>query len=331
MELTQRQFIPTPESADDFTYFRKSIEISEGRRLEFLSGAPANLLFHTLNVYGLLHGHGESYSKVNTDIGDALDEQIKKYLAKNINDKLIVEIFLKFDPKTPEELINIFLNDEEYGDPAFKVFGQALEKSWALYKNYWEKHAPIFKRKIEENVANVKYREWAEKMEFVVGERFDMDFVAIVAEPLMESAMYLEPNVTMGTITRRGDSGFVHEGLHLLLKEKWAEESRILNMVPNNWHDKGWGKFWQKKFEQAIVVSLDCLIRGREDVAEYMEGCNVGDLEQFFFEPIKKWYELKLKGETQETLPDVIYEILRKNRKELMGGGGFWRSILKRI
>lgn len=304
--------------ADNFLYLKESVPISGGKNLEFHSGATANLLFHTLNIYGMLGNHGRTYSETKEKIGDVPDEQIKTELLKfrEENRNNIVGDFIILDPKTPEELIQVFKTS---ADESIRLFGEALAKSWEKYKKYWSSQAEQLQQIVRANAQEMPWQEYARKMELMTGASFDTDMHAIAAEALMESAMYVRPNIAIGPVRKNNDVGFVHEGLHLLLKENWAEEESIESLIPITWYDNFWGRNWKGKFEQAVVVSLDQLIRNsHQPIEDYFEGCRVQGLEKFFFGPIKDWYEKKLSEQTEEKLSDIIYKILSSHKKELI-------------
>ncbi|MFA6476103.1 MAG: hypothetical protein WCV68_01660 [Candidatus Paceibacterota bacterium] len=310
---------PLEASGPGFLYYKEAVPISEGKKLEFHSGATANLLFHTLNIYGFLGSLSTSdYEKINEVIGDVPDKAIQTELLKfkEENHDNIISDFIILDPHTPEELINSF---GESADSSIQLFAQALAKSWEKYKSYWETRTAKLYPILQANVEIIPWAEYAQKMELVTGATFDLDMNIIAVEALMRSASYVEPNIAIGSIGQGNDAGFVHEGLHLLLKKDWAKEERTKNLVPRSWHDDFWKSNWDVKFEQAVVVSLDQLIRNRpQSIEGYFKGCRVEGLEKFFFGPIKDWYEAKLTGQTEEKLSDIIYKILSSHKKELI-------------
>lgn len=309
----------TPENVpENFDYFNESVEISPYRKLEFRSGAAANLLFHTLNVYGLLGNHGRTYVKRIETIGDAPNPERQSALREDwwANYEKSVSTLISMDPHMAEVLIEGFGQSE---DESLRLLSSALRDSWQKYRGYWLERAATLSEIVAANIKELPWRAWAEKMELVTGKSFPMDMVSISAEPLMESAMYVKPNICIGPIGRGNDFGFVHEGLHLLLNEDWAADARIAAMIPEGFRHHFWGDNWKGKFEQAVVVSLDYLIRNpRNTIEDYFEGCNVGDLFPYFFNPIAKWYELKIASKTQETITDVIYNILQTHKTELI-------------
>ncbi|MDO8504932.1 MAG: hypothetical protein Q7S36_03730 [Candidatus Liptonbacteria bacterium] len=295
-------------------YFKKEIEISEKHKLEFLTGEAINLFFHTLNVYGLLGLHGKTYK--SGDSADAGLSSVLKEESEGRDDRFegLVRKLVEADPKTPEELFAVFSADKYE-----TALSEALKKSWeSFYGDYWIKN----REKLMNNFASLtisnNWTEEAGKMEKLSGSKLETDFYLVGAEALAQSGMYAKPNISIGSMEH---SSFFHEGMHLLLKEKWAEDPRIKSLMPDNWHDpEMWGNSWQQKFEQAVVVALDSLGKNmtKEKSYMYFDGCLVGDIKDFFYEPLKNWYEQKMLGKEAEKLEDVIYEILSTNKSELI-------------
>lgn len=289
----------------------KEFFILNNKKIYFISGAPANLLFHVLNIYSLLRKHGSQYKTAEIP-----DENLKEKLNKGANIKFpkLAKLFIKENPQNISELIELFKNKGEYE----KYLSLALKSSWEnYYKDYWNKNGKRLNATAQNQIKNYNWADLIIKLEEISDEKFKKDIFIIGTESLAQSAMMIMPNICIGAIRKNGDFGFSHEGFHLLLKEKWAKNKKIKELIPKNWNDEGrWGSFWQKKFEQAIVVSLDSLIIGlnKSEISNYFKGCNVGDLERFFFNPMKKWHMNKQK----ESLADVIYKILIKNKKNLI-------------
>ena len=300
------------EAAD---YFKKEIEISENHKLKFLSGEAVNLFFHTLNLYGLLGLHGKTYKS-----GDSVDVKLRDILKEEPEGGMyerfeqFVRKVVEADPKTPEELFAVFSADKYEA-----AFSEALKKSReSFYGGYWAKNSEKLLNKFMSLAGSRNWAEEGGKMEKLSGSKFETDFYLIGAEALAESGMYAKPNISIGSMEY---SSFFHEGMHLLLKENWAEDPRIKSLMPDNWHDpKMWENSWQQKFEQAIVVALDSLSKNmtKERSYAYFDGCMVGDIKDFFYEPLKDWYEQKMQGREDKKLEDVIYEILSANKADLI-------------
>ena len=320
--ISQQQIKKREESPEDFSYFKKTIELTQTAKMEFRSGAPANLFYHTLNIYGFLGNHGTEYGPEinNKSIHDASNKEIKDRLIQKRGDiydkeEKFVRTFINTDPQNVGALINTFAKSE---DPDMRLLSTAMRDSWEKYEPYFSSQASKFKETTLYNMETLPWSEWAEKMERVTGSTFNTNMVTVTAEPLIGSAMYLRPNVCIGSIWPGNDMGFVHEGLHLLLdNEAWANDQRIKDMMPKDWRSPDIERYprWQSYFEQAVVISLDCSIRNREP---YFDGCSIGSLEQYFYEPIKQWYVKKIEGATEDMLTDVIYKILSEHKAELV-------------
>lgn len=307
-----------PEN-EKIDYLKKEIEITDEFRLSVISGTPANLLFHTLNKYDLIWNHGKSYSQFPDIKNDIPDENLKNELTESNNLASIIHKFIAQNPKNVDELIKLYNENEQE-----KALSSTLKKSWEnFYKDYWARNGSKLNQIVESNIAKNDWLGPARQMEILTDKKFNSDFYLIYAEALAESAMKVEPNICIGAIHSNSMAGFTHEGLHLLLNEEWANDSRIKNIMPANWNDiGGWGTNWKRKFEQAIVVALDCLIRNANgkasSVSDYFNGCNVGDLKKYFFEPLKNWYQQKIQGRTSEKIADIVFKILDENSSALL-------------
>jgi len=288
-------------------YFKKEIVISKDTKLVFVTGLPVNLFFHVLNIYGVLRRHGETYKERKND---NTDPKLEKTLY-TLGFDLAVAKLVACDPKTPEILFETFNSNE-----VENILTLALKQSWRqFYKNYWEQN---WERLLAVFISNIETQDWvgiAKRMEILSDSKFESNFFLVGAEALAESAICVEPNISIGSVRSNYDVGFFHEGMHLLLNEKWANEPRIKSLVLENWNEiGGWGKNWKGKIEQVVVVSLDSMNRDmkQERRHDYFVGNNVGDLEEPFFEPLKTWYLEKIKGRSDKAIADVIFSILSK-------------------
>jgi len=245
----------------------------------------ANLVMHTLNMYGLLGRHGGGYLLVEDErakkaVNDAIYKRIagkERYFgggSLNLYSPTLEALVMNHQyTQYPSETSLIQL--------APAPLNEALQETWeSFYRSYWDTNID---RLLDEFRNMDRQMDWAEmlhRMEQVAQSQWHDTMLILAVEATGWSALTWGGNVCIGTLDRNGDAGFVHEGLHLLLRERWAEDPTIQGfMADREFKDRFW-KSWKAKYEQALVVALDAKLRSwpEKHIQRYFEGCQVGEL-----------------------------------------------------
>ena len=275
-----------------------------------------NLFLHTLNVYGLLGNHGLDYPLRE-------DEAVKK----SIDPKILEDVkegdsyFSYGSLSIYEEGMNHIINNKIWENLIDnsnirmgvnqKNFGMAFEKCWnEFYKDYWQSSLTEKEKLFTECVNSFDFKEAAEKMRLASHREFPDNFFIFPAEALGHSALLFGNNIVMGNLEIGYDMGFVHEGLHLLLGEEWAKDPVIAGiMEKTDFRDEVYGS-WKAKYEQALVVGLDCCIRRKDDLyaEKYHEGCGIGDLYTRSYPLIRNYYINGCRGSIEDLMRELILE-----------------------
>ena len=278
-----------------------------------------NLFIHTLNLYDLLGGHGKQYAlRKNVQarkaiVSDLYSQIIGKdrYFTHGDLDiykasmQKIVKENLYLEKVTPHLLDQI----------SPEAFPSALANSWKrFYEDYWtgefDQLLKIFQKMIEDI-------DWAKTIDQMAGlsqSSFQGEMLLFLVESTAESALTFGKRTCIGTLQAGSDGGFVHEGLHLLLDEKWADSPRINALIESKGFKDPFWKNWQNKYEQALVVSLDCHIQNfandLDRVRKYFRGCRIEDLYPTVW-PLVSRYVQEREGTIEELMYRVIAESLQ--------------------
>ena len=277
-----------------------------------------NLFIHTLNLYDLLGGHGKQYPlRKNVQARKAIISNLysqvtgkDRYFTRgdlNIYEasmQKVVEEKLYLEKVTPHLLDQI----------SPEAFPSALVNSWKLfYEDYWTGEFDRLLRIYRKMIEDINWTKTIDQMAELSQSSFHGEMLLFFTEATAESALTFGKNTCIGTLQAGSDGGFVHEGLHLLLHEKWAEDQRINALIESRGFTDPYWKNWQGKYEQALVVSLDCYIQGFADdlnrVRKYFRGCRIDDLYPTVW-PLVSRYAQKREGTIEELMYRVIAERL---------------------
>lgn len=300
--------------------------VKEAARAEVVVGVPdgelvisldpmANLVMHTLNMYDLLGEHGGGYPLSS-------DERALKAVDREIFDRIAgKERYFGCGPlnlysPTIETLVRKCLYtahpDNESLLGLFPApLNNALKDTWdSFYREYWSSNMDRLFDEFEEMDRQMNWAEMLRRMEQVTQTKWCGSMLVLAVEATGWSALTWGDSVCIGTVDRNGDAGFVHEGLHLLLRERWAEDSAIQGfMAGRAFKDRYW-RSWKAKYEQALVVALDARLRNWPDqhVQRYFEGCQVGDLYDLVWPKICAYVDRPV-----ISVPELMLEIIRCN------------------
>jgi hypothetical protein len=170
-------------------------------------------------------------------------------------------------------------------------FNNVLMHTWeTFYKEHWNESKEELTKLVSEIASELPWNDYVKDMEKFAGKSFTQPVYIFPTRAAAESALVVEPSVIIGNAYHNYDFGFVHEGLHILLGEQWAEQPELLERMKDFNEVGGWGKNWKGKYEQALVVALDSVIKKHPEtfIQKYFAGCNVGDLYEAFWPHIKK-------------------------------------------
>jgi hypothetical protein len=190
-------------------------------------------------------------------------------------------------------------------------FYLAFEKSWnEFYKYYWYKTLNERKKIFDECVNSFNYTNAIEKMIVASQREFPSDFYIFPAEALAGSGLKFSNNVSMGDLRIGSDMSFVHEGLHLLLNEEWSKDNEIIELINNSNYKAGLYNTWSAKYEQALVIGLDCCIQNSSDekARNYYENCDVGDIFDVAYPLIKNYYNNGI----NESIEKLMYKVIKQ-------------------
>lgn len=276
-----------------------------------------NLLLHTLSIYNMLGSHGkEGYTlKINEDVLKTIDSEIYNKIGGKegyFGDGKIQIYSPTMKYIISNDLFNVYPTETILEKMSPEPFNEALIISWKqFYKTYWDANFDNLVMKFHNMNNNMNWFEKMNQMEFLTKTKWTDNMFVFPVEATGYSALTWGDNVCIGTLNEFGDAGFVHEGLHLLLKEQWAQDVRIKALIPNDYNDDFWGKSWEKKYEQALVVALDCIIRNKskEYRKAYFEGCGVGDLYDNTF-PLVEDYA----NNPNVSIEDLMLRVIEKSK-----------------
>ena len=274
----------------------------------------ANLVMHTLNMYGLLGQHGGGYSL-------SRDKRAQEAVNREIFDRVQVKsatsvMALNLYSPTIETLVQKRLYTEHPDNESllglFPVpLDDALRGMWgSFYREYWSSNIDRLYDEFEEMDQQMNWAEMLHRMEKVTQTKWRGSMLVLAVEATGWSALTWGDSVCIGTVDRNGDAGFVHEGLHLLLRERWAEDPAIQRfMAGKEFSDSCW-RSWKAKYEQALVVALDARLRNwpHEHVRRYFEGCQVGDLYDLVWPKVCAYVD-----RTVIPVPELMLEIIQCN------------------
>lgn len=281
-------------------------------RLIFSYNPTVNLFFHTLNLYGLLGNHGRAYSLRNDE--NALKTVIPE-IYEQVKDGDYFFSYGKNGVYCPG--MKCILENalwKKYPDfTRFKItaetecFIPAYQACWdGFYKNYWNTRSEEIGVQFRKDIEKFDWRDLLEKMQLASQQKLFTDIYAFSAEAAAGSGMTFSDNVTIGS---DGDMAVVHEGLHLLLREKWAEDERIKKLLEARTFDREKKPYSShvKYYEQALVLTLEHIILGRENkLEESFRSCGVHELYSTAYPIVKDYYESGCKA----SLEDVMLGIL---------------------
>ena len=257
-----------------------------------------NLFLHTLNIYGILGNHGTQYAlRQNEKVINSMDKKIEADVKQgdyyfSYGDLAIFEPGMNYivnngtwEKHVDQDTINMGVTQMN--------FNLAFQKSWyEFYKEYWYDTLTDRNKLFQECINAFDFVEGTKKMTLAAHREFPKNFYVFPAEALTYSGLKFNDNICMGDLQIGEDIGFVHEGLHLLLNEEWAKSTEIIETIKSANYKEEYYHSWAAKYEQALVIGLDCCIRNNDDrIAEnYFNGCNVGDVFSIAYPLIKDYY-----------------------------------------
>ncbi|MFH1056023.1 MAG: hypothetical protein V1744_08030 [Candidatus Altiarchaeota archaeon] len=277
----------------------------ENNRLRIVLSSGFNLLFHTLNLYDQLTGSYHKYRDTFPDKSQILrDKGQFRELSRNQIDKFYAALAIE----SAFDATSVIQKAKKYHN-----LGDILENEWdTLYGKYWVDNYTRISQNFDK-LCTLDWRGITSRMEEVTGYKFKPDILVVPAEGSGQAAHYrMDANLSIGNFM---DGGFFHEGLHLLLRKQWAEDELVKGILEahGGYMDKFWKDNSKERIEQAVVVSLDSLLRSRSDAESYFGGCMVGDLYPYFYGEMRDWYETKNK----KALSDLVYGILKRHESEI--------------
>jgi len=296
---------------------RKSID-ARGCEIIIDCNEVINLFLHTLNIYGLLGNHGNQYklrqderviSSIDEKIYDDVQQGDSYFSYGNLAIYLPGMRYIMDNQtwKSPVSPSNIHMGVQQMN------FGAAFQKCWEeFYFDYWHGGYAAREKLFHECIATFDFAEAAKKMSIAAHSDFSSDVYIFPAEALAESGLKFSDNVCMGDLAVGQDMGFVHEGLHLLLQEKWARNEEIIKAISaSNYKGVNYGS-WAAEYEQILVVGLDCCIRNLQDewARRYYQGCGVGDAFDTAYPLIKEYYNGGCKEAVESLMLRIIVNLL---------------------
>jgi hypothetical protein len=279
-----------------------------------------NLAIHTMNMYDLLGNHGRGYTLKSNELARKVIEP-GIYAAVAGKDRYFTEGQLNIYTPTIKAIVEGGLYRRYPDEPLLarlspEPFNTALVSTWRdFYRGYWENRFDAILAEFEQMNQNMRWAATLARMEELTGQTWNGTMYVFAVEPTAKSALTAGRNVCIGTVSADGDAGFVHEGLHLLLREEWAKSSRIRQfMAIRNFQDAFWGTHWERKYEQALVGCLDIIIRdlsrhyntpAARIAKNYLEGVRVGDIADI------SWGLVSEYAKTQNgSLDDLMWELV---------------------
>ena len=296
------------------------VEIPAGEgQLTICLSPLVNLFIHTLNLYDLLGGHGKQYTlRKNVQARKAIISNL--YSQVTGKDRYFTRGDLNIYKSSMQKIVEDNLYLEKVAPQlldriSLEAFPSALANSWKrFYKDYWtgefDRLSTIYQKMIED----IDWPQTIDQMAGLSQSSLHGEMLLFLVEATAESALTFGKNTCIGTLQAGSDGGFVHEGLHLLLDEKWADSPRLNTLIESKGFTDPFWKNWQNKYEQALVVSLDCHIRDFADdlnrVRKYFRGCRIEDLYPTVW-PLVSRYVQERKGTIEELMYRVIAESLQ--------------------
>jgi hypothetical protein len=284
-----------------------------------------NLLLHTMNVYDLLGLHGRGYAlRDDPGVRQVVDPKIlaniagtENYFAGGGRDfysptmSTIMEE--RISARYPDRELLLRIAPEPLND--------SLVRMWeGFYRGYWSGR---FETLVSQFIAMNESVQWGEALDLMerwAGRPWRGTMYVFAVEGTADSAVTYGDDVCIGTVRPGDDAGFVHEGLHLLLKENWAKSPRLQQfMAGRTFQDSYWGRDWPAKYEQALVVALEWQAKrrlhpGTFDLARVQrafKGCGVGDLFEIAW-PLTTRYA----DQGGMTLDDLMWELVHKGEAQ---------------
>lgn len=279
-----------------------------------------NLIIHTMNLYDMLGNHGSRYHlRKDAEALESIDKDLyEKFAYKeqyfNYNGTFSIYEKIMKSVITNEQYL-VYPDSQNLMKLASRELLKALTESWnKFYQEYWGKRYKTLENTFSKMIKNNPWKTYARKMTSITQEDFKEDIYIFATEATAESAITAGTQICIGTLDLDSDAGFVHEGLHLLLQEKWSKDKRIQDLMKKRQFNEigGWGTYWQAKYEQALVVALDSYIKnlskyGPDAIPNYFRGCNVGDLYEIVWPKIHQLIDKKLSTE------DFMLEVIKKD------------------
>ena len=301
---------------------QRIVEVPDGEIVLSLNPLM-NLLIHTLSLYELLGGHGQKYLlKNDPESRNAIDQEIFDCISGK--ERYFGRGHLDIYKSTITSLVSSdhfskYPTDQILNHISPSPFNLALIKSWnEFYEQYWNREFPRLSKEFELMSTNLYLADTLSRMEELAGRKWSGRLLIFAVEATAESGLTCSSNICIGTVNRNRDAGFVHEGFHLLLDGKWADYPEIKNhMNGKQFSDNFWSD-WRKKFEQALVVSLDCHVRklnqDTEFVRRYFKGCRVSDLFEIAW-PMVSDYVYAKDGKLEDLMLNMILESEKQNQR----------------
>jgi len=277
------------------------VTVPDGRIVVTLDPLTS-LIIHCVNLYDLNRQSGARYYAVrqNEEARKAVDQEIYQAIAGK--DRYFSGGPLRLYTPTMTTAVEgghhlRYPRPDSFSALAPPPFDQALRQAWeGFYRQYWDDR---FEALLAEFRLTSEAMDWARSLELMqkyTGRSWSGTMYVVVAEGTGMSALTAGSRICVGSLGENRDAGFVHEGLHLLLKEEWAKSPPIREfMAQREFNDPFWKKNWPGKYEQAVVASLDILIRGMnlkypesKVVRNYLSGVQVGDIADVVWPLVKQ-------------------------------------------
>jgi hypothetical protein len=293
----------------------------------------SSLIAHTLTLYGINPQSGTTHYPVLRDEAAqaAVDPELRKRLAGQdlyFRSSGTIRVYRPtMEAMVARCLYRTRPDEHAIREVAIAPFDEALASTWErFYRHYWDAHFDSMLSRLRVMAEKVAWAPSLEKMQQLTGRSWQGEMYVFTVEGTGKSAITAGTNICMGELGEESDAGFVHEGLHLLLREEWAKSPAIATFMENRPFSDPFWKSWIKKYEQAVVVCLDIYIRdlyrlfpGREKrvVHNYMEGTRVGDLEDIAWPLVKAYAD-----GPQGTFEDLMLRIITQAEGRKGGGHG---------
>ena len=286
----------------------------------------SSLLVHTAAMYGMNRQTGVAYYSVREDAAAraCMDDDLRASLDSKSTGGIMTQ---QFHPALREVVASGRSKQAPSVDTILAIspgeFGRAAAGMWdCFYRAYWERRFESLVAAFSTMSGNVRWAEALAAMERTTGRKWSGDAWVFAAEGAGKSGLWVKPNISVGGIGETDDGGFVHEGLHLMLKEEWARDSRIQAfMAQRDFRDPFWGSNWKGKYEQALVACLDIWIRGfhkkypeAKVVPAYLEGVRAGDLARVAWPLVKAHAE-----DPSRSVEDLMLDMIQRGETHGQG------------